>query len=50
MTKADLGERAVIDPATSTFRTYMSLLKVRGLVDVQGNRVQATSALFGGDR
>jgi hypothetical protein len=50
ITKAELGERAVIDPATSTFRTYMSLLKVRGLVDVQGHTVQATSALFGGDR
>lgn len=46
MTKATLGERANIDARTSTFRTYVSLLKVRGLVDVQGGHIMAHRALY----
>jgi uncharacterized protein len=50
MAKQDLGNRTEIDPATSTFRTYMSLLRSRGLAQADRNMVSASPGLFGGGR
>jgi len=50
VTKGQLGERTKIEATKSTFRTYLSLLKRRGLVAVVGIWVSASPALFGGGR
>lgn len=46
----ELGRRTQIDPATSTYRTYMSLLRRRGLAQTDRTLVQASPALFEGGR
>jgi hypothetical protein len=45
-TRAELGAEAGIDPASSTFRNYMSMLKVRGLIVVSGDAVSVNPDLY----
>jgi hypothetical protein len=46
LTKAQLGERAQVDPIGGSFGTYLSRLKTIGLVEVDGGEVRASETLF----
>lgn len=50
LAREELGRRTNTDPAKSTYRTYMSLLRRRGLAETEGDTVSASATLFEGGR